>query len=113
MTEIVNWHARAAAPSIPGAAFIGGRYVPAAAGGTFDSVDPATGAVLGSAAACEAVDVCFGHGDISSPFGGFEQSGFGRVKSLHALEKYSELTATRINLGNRLQFPNRQFPNRL
>lgn len=30
---------------------------------------------------------CFDHGDISSPFGGFKQSGFGRDKSLHALEK--------------------------
>ena len=43
---------------------------------------------------------CFDHGDISSPFGGFKQSGFGRDKSLHALEKYTELKATWINLGN-------------
>ncbi|MEZ0213937.1 MAG: aldehyde dehydrogenase [Xanthobacteraceae bacterium] len=42
---------------------------------------------------------CFDHGDISSPFGGFKQSGFGRDKSLHALEKYTELKATWINLG--------------
>jgi gamma-glutamyl-gamma-aminobutyraldehyde dehydrogenase/4-guanidinobutyraldehyde dehydrogenase/NAD-dependent aldehyde dehydrogenase len=43
---------------------------------------------------------CFDHGDISSPFGGFKQSGFGRDKSLHALEKYTELKATWINLAN-------------
>ncbi|OYD82869.1 aldehyde dehydrogenase [Azospirillum brasilense] len=42
---------------------------------------------------------CFDHGDISSPFGGFKQSGFGRDKSLHALEKYTELKATWIHLG--------------
>ncbi len=42
---------------------------------------------------------CFDHGDITSPFGGFKQSGFGRDKSLHALEKYTELKATWINLG--------------
>ncbi len=42
---------------------------------------------------------CFDHGDISSPFGGFKQSGFGRDKSLHALEKYTELKATWINLA--------------
>jgi acyl-CoA reductase-like NAD-dependent aldehyde dehydrogenase len=30
---------------------------------------------------------CFDHGDITSPFGAFEQSGFGRDKSIHALEK--------------------------
>jgi len=43
---------------------------------------------------------CFDHGDISSPFGGFKQSGFGRDKSLHALEKYTELKATWIHLGS-------------
>ncbi|HEY9215193.1 MAG TPA: aldehyde dehydrogenase [Ancylobacter sp.] len=42
---------------------------------------------------------CFDHGDISSPFGGFKQSGFGCDKSLHALEKYTELKATWIHLG--------------
>jgi acyl-CoA reductase-like NAD-dependent aldehyde dehydrogenase len=34
---------------------------------------------------------CFDKGDISAPFGGFKQSGFGRDKSLHALEKYTDL----------------------
>jgi acyl-CoA reductase-like NAD-dependent aldehyde dehydrogenase len=42
---------------------------------------------------------CFDHGDISSPFGGFKQSGFGRDKSVHALDKYTELKATWINLS--------------
>jgi 4-guanidinobutyraldehyde dehydrogenase / NAD-dependent aldehyde dehydrogenase len=42
---------------------------------------------------------CFDHGDITSPFGGFKQSGFGRDKSLHALEKYSDLKAIWINVG--------------
>jgi acyl-CoA reductase-like NAD-dependent aldehyde dehydrogenase len=34
---------------------------------------------------------CFDRGDITAPFGGFKQSGFGRDKSLHALEKYTDL----------------------
>jgi 4-guanidinobutyraldehyde dehydrogenase / NAD-dependent aldehyde dehydrogenase len=34
---------------------------------------------------------CFDKGDISAPFGGFKQSGFGRDKSIHALEKYADL----------------------
>ena len=42
---------------------------------------------------------CFDNGHISSPFGGFKQSGFGRDKSLHALHKYTELKATWINIG--------------
>ncbi len=38
-------------------------------------------------------------GHVSSPFGGFKQSGFGRDKSLHAMEKYTELKATWIALN--------------
>lgn len=41
---------------------------------------------------------CFDGGDISMPFGGFKQSGNGRDRSLHALDKYSELKATWIEL---------------
>lgn len=39
-------------------------------------------------------------GDMTAPFGGFKQSGTGRDKSLHALEKYTEMKATWINLGS-------------
>jgi len=41
---------------------------------------------------------CFDHGDMTTPFGGFKQSGFGRDKSLHALDKYTELKTTWIQL---------------
>jgi len=37
--------------------------------------------------------------DITVPFGGFKQSGNGRDKSLHALEKYTELKTTWIRLN--------------
>ncbi len=37
--------------------------------------------------------------DITVPFGGYKQSGNGRDKSLHALEKYTELKTTWIKLG--------------
>ena len=37
-------------------------------------------------------------GDMTMPFGGFKQSGNGRDKSLHALEKYTELKSTWIQL---------------
>ncbi len=40
----------------------------------------------------------FDAGDISSPFGGFKQSGFGRDKSMHALEKYTDLKTVWIGL---------------
>jgi gamma-glutamyl-gamma-aminobutyraldehyde dehydrogenase len=35
--------------------------------------------------------------DITMPFGGFKQSGFGRDRSLHALEKYADLKAVTVS----------------
>ena len=43
---------------------------------------------------------CHDHGDISSPVGGFKQSGFGRDKSIHALDKYVEYKTVWIDLDN-------------
>jgi len=42
---------------------------------------------------------CYDADDITVPFGGFKQSGFGRDKSLHALDKYTELKTTWIDLS--------------
>jgi gamma-glutamyl-gamma-aminobutyraldehyde dehydrogenase/4-guanidinobutyraldehyde dehydrogenase/NAD-dependent aldehyde dehydrogenase len=42
---------------------------------------------------------CFDHGDNTVPFGGYKQSGVGRDKSRHALEKYTQLKTTWIHLG--------------
>ena len=42
---------------------------------------------------------CFDAGDITTPFGGFKQSGFGRDKSLHAMEKYTEVKTIWIDLN--------------
>lgn len=36
--------------------------------------------------------------DITMPFGGFKQSGFGRDRSLHAMEKYTQLKSTWISI---------------
>ncbi|KOF14387.1 aldehyde dehydrogenase [Ensifer adhaerens] len=37
---------------------------------------------------------CFDRGNMSVPFGGFKQSGHGRDKSLHAIDKYTDWKAT-------------------
>ena len=43
---------------------------------------------------------CFGEGDLSTPFGGFKQSGFGgRDKSVYAHDQYCELKTTWIKLS--------------
>ena len=41
---------------------------------------------------------CWDGSDITTPFGGFKQSGFGRDRSLHALDKYTELKTIWIQL---------------
>ncbi|WP_069886860.1 aldehyde dehydrogenase [Streptomyces luteocolor] len=41
---------------------------------------------------------CYEEGDLTVPFGGYKQSGHGRDKSAHALEKYTELKTTWIQL---------------
>ncbi|HEY4749290.1 MAG TPA: aldehyde dehydrogenase [Steroidobacteraceae bacterium] len=42
---------------------------------------------------------CYDADDLTVPFGGFKQSGIGRDKSLHALEKYTELKTTWLDLS--------------
>ncbi|MCO6412005.1 MAG: aldehyde dehydrogenase [Thiogranum sp.] len=42
---------------------------------------------------------CFDEGDMTVPFGGYKQSGNGRDKSLHAIDKYMEVKTTWINLA--------------
>lgn len=39
-----------------------------------------------------------GGGDMTMPFGGYKQSGIGRDKSIHGIEKYTELKTTFISL---------------
>ncbi|HEU0223865.1 MAG TPA: aldehyde dehydrogenase [Steroidobacteraceae bacterium] len=42
---------------------------------------------------------CYDADDITVPFGGYKQSGNGRDKSLHAMDKYTELKTTWIDLS--------------
>lgn len=42
---------------------------------------------------------CYMDSDVTVPFGGVKQSGSGRDKSLHALDKYTDLKTTWINLA--------------
>ena len=55
--EFPSWHDRAKALSIRTQAFIGGRYVDAASGETFDDLSPANGKLLARVAAGDAADV--------------------------------------------------------
>ncbi|MGH2944750.1 MAG: aldehyde dehydrogenase [Solirubrobacteraceae bacterium] len=41
---------------------------------------------------------CYDRGDLALPFGGYKQSGFGRDKSLHALDNYTQWKSTYVSL---------------
>jgi len=44
---------------------------------------------------------CYGEGDISTPFGGYKQSGFGgRDNGIHAYDQYTELKTIWIDLSD-------------
>lgn len=60
MTDLLTheeYRAVAAALDLPQNAWIDGAYRPAISGNTFETVNPATGAVIGTVAACDAADV--------------------------------------------------------
>ena len=42
---------------------------------------------------------CYEEGDLTVPFGGVKQSGFGSDKSLHAMDKFTDLKTTWIDLS--------------
>ena len=45
---------------------------------------------------------CYGEGDMSTPFGGYKQSGFGgRDNSIHAHDQYTEVKTIWIDLSDR------------
>src|SRR5258708_28820532 len=52
-----TWHERARTLSFRTQAFIDGRYVDAASGATFDSINPATGKLLARVAAADEEDI--------------------------------------------------------
>lgn len=62
MTDLLTteeYRAIAAGLSLPTQAFVDGAFRPAQSGKTFDTINPATGAVLAKVAACDAGDVDF------------------------------------------------------
>ena len=55
--SFADWQALAAGLRFRDQAFIDGKFIPAQSGRRFDSINPATGAVLASVAECDAADV--------------------------------------------------------
>lgn len=84
MTELLNYadyQAIAAQLNFPNNAFIDGAFRPAKSGARFDTINPATGAILTQVAACGAADVDFA---VQKAREAFEQ---GRWSQLHPSER--------------------------
>ena len=74
--EQSEWHAKAARVDFRNRAFVGGRFVDAASGETFDSVNPATGAILAQVSSCDDVDV---NAAVTAARAAFESGGWSRI----------------------------------
>src|SRR5438105_11490177 len=57
MAAAVDWHAEAKGLDFRSQAFIGGKYVPAAGGETFENISPIDGKLLARVASCDKEDV--------------------------------------------------------
>lgn len=80
-----DYKAIAASLTFPTQAFVDGAFRPAISGRTFDTVNPATGAVLARVAACDASDVDFAVGKARDAFED------GRWSRLHPRERKEAL----------------------
>ena len=88
--------------------FVGKNSMPSETGETLDVVSPIDGNVFTTIANAKESDVnhavcvvhvnCYGGADITVPFGRVKQSVSGHDRSLHALEKYTDLKTAWISL---------------
>lgn len=86
-----DWHERAAVLRPETRAFIGGRYVDAADGRTFDDLNPANGRLLARVAACDAADVDAAVASARAAFESGRWAGMPPSSRKRALQRFAEL----------------------
>jgi 4-guanidinobutyraldehyde dehydrogenase/NAD-dependent aldehyde dehydrogenase len=86
-----SWHERARALKIRTQAFIEGRYVEAASGATFDSINPATGQVLARVASCDQEDVDRAVASARAVFRKGSWANLAPAKRKKVLQRFAEL----------------------
>jgi acyl-CoA reductase-like NAD-dependent aldehyde dehydrogenase len=86
----ISWHERAKVVRFPTQSFIGGRYVDAASGATFDSINPATGKVLAKVAAGDAPDIDRAVAAARAAFRKGSWAGMAPAKRKRILQKFAE-----------------------
>ena len=89
----ISWHERARSLNLRTQAFIDGRYVDAASGATFDSINPATGKLLARVAAGDEEDINRAVAAARAVFRKGSWANLAPVKRKRALQKFAELIA--------------------
>jgi acyl-CoA reductase-like NAD-dependent aldehyde dehydrogenase len=89
--ETISWHERARSLSFRTQAFIDGRYVDAASGATFDSINPATGKLLARVASGDVEDVNRAVASARAVFRKGSWANLPPVKRKKALFRFAEL----------------------
>src|SRR5215475_8377586 len=87
----LSWHERARSLNFRTQAFIDGRYVDAASGATFDSVNPATGKLLARVAAGDEEDINRAVAAARAVFRKGSWANLAPVQRKRALHKFAEL----------------------
>jgi acyl-CoA reductase-like NAD-dependent aldehyde dehydrogenase len=85
------WHERAKTLGIRAQAFIGGRYVDAVSGETFDDISPVNGKLLARVASCDAPDVDAAVAAARAAFRKASWSGLSPSRRKRVLLKFAEL----------------------
>jgi acyl-CoA reductase-like NAD-dependent aldehyde dehydrogenase len=93
--ETVSWHERAKALDIRTQAFIGGRYVDAASGETFDDLSPTNGKLLARVAAGDAADVDAAVAAARAAFRKASWAGMSPGKRKRILQKFADAIVAR------------------
>src|ERR1700756_1277078 len=91
--ESVSWHERARRLEFRTQAFIDGRYVDAASGATFDSINPATGKLLARVAAGDEEDTTRAVAAARAAFRKRSWADFAPAKRKKILLRFAELIA--------------------
>src|SRR5579872_5794824 len=87
----ISWHERARALTFRTQAFIDGRYVDAASGATFDTVNPGTGKLLARVAAGDAEDIDRAVGAARTAFRKGVRANVAPAKRKQVLKRFAEL----------------------
>ena len=91
MATAIDWHSEASKLNFRSQAFIGGKFMPAADGKTFDNVSPVDGKVLAKVAACDKEDIDRAVKAARAAFNGSKWADAAPKQRKRTLQKFADL----------------------